>query len=633
MSEFGVQATQLSDPQGMGARVVSPAERTAVQNPIVDVAKELGDIFVRGLQGKRKEEAQRQENEYVNNFVREQTKINQAFATGQFNATRANAESRMLFDRYSGNANYIESITKAAKSLRDFGGTAAVEDEAKTIQATNQKREHKAIELGIPILPGMNEDEKELARRTAEQEVRAQQQFSQSEARAESERKTFRFGSEVETDRRRRDSVRLVTEIASGRVESFSSYVNALGRMVREGKLDSKSAESQLALEFAKIESSLTAAGTYSPELATQYRSIFAGLNKLGVDLVSSKGILEGVEDQFKLRVAQAKLLATDNPEVLGSFTASQLFPNAVDIALRARPQVLDVISRVIKANQTPGSFTPTVIGDKETEKASFDIITKTVQGSRNADAKTKEASLQEAGQFSNVLLRQIGDTLRNGKATGKELAQAAAFIQSPEFGELVLSGKVDGDALKSADAAFQVNFREKVLPVVTQNLYGEKQFTPLGTNQGREPLKVKPIEYLNFVPTEAGVSLAVKPPKGKDAVANKLATDYAARIASEIQPVINQLIRSGAHLEGSKNYKQYWEQNRHLMFPQVFPAPKQEALNFNQEEGLRAVVEGADSAKGVTSDALSGLLKDFDKLSAEQKKQLETALKQIRGE
>jgi hypothetical protein len=617
----------------MGARAVSPAESTAVQNPLVGVAKELGSIFVQGLQGRRKAEAEKQENDYVNNYVREQTVINQAFATGQLDATRANAQSRILFDKYSGNAQYLESITKAAKSLRDFGGKSAIQDEVQSLAEITKKRDDKARELGIPVLPTMNEEEKELARRTAEQEVRAQQQFAQAEARAESERKTYRFGAEVEAERKKRDSTKLVTEMASGRVEAFSSYVNALGRAVREGKLDSKAAEQQLALEFAKIESSIQAAGTYAPELATQYRSIFSGLNQLGKDLVSTKGQVADAEDQFKLRVAQAKLLATDNPEVLGTFIAGALFPNAVDVALRARPQVLDVIARVVKGSQTEGGFTPTVIGDAETEKASFEIIKKTIEASRTSTGTSKEAALTEAGKFTNVLLRQVGDTLRNGKATGKELAQAAAFIQYPEFGELVISGKIDGDALKSADAAFQVNFREKVLPLVTQKLYGETQFTPLGTNKDKVPLKVKPIDYVTFVPTEAGVTVSVKPQTGKDAVANKLAADYAARIASEIQPVVNQLIRSGAHLEGTKNYKGYWEQNKHMMFPQVFPAPKDTGQKFGTEAGMKAAVDGADTGKGVTADALSGLLKDFDKLSAEQKKQLETALKQIRGE
>ena len=101
-------------------------------------------------------------------------------------------------------------------------------------------------------------------------------------------------------------------------------------------------------------------------------------------------------------------------------------------------------------------------------------------------------------------------------------------------------------------------------------------------------------------------------------------------------QILINQALRAGAHLDGTTDYKKYWEENKHEMFPALFQAPvkKAEAApKFDLEKDLATTVAGTDTGAGMTRDVLASILVDLEsgKLNPEQQKQLRKALEQMK--
>ena len=41
-----------------------------------------------------------------------------------------------------------------------------------------------------------------------------------------------------------------------------------------------------------------------------------------------------------------------------------------------------------------------------------------------------------------------------------------------------------------------------------------------------------------------------------------------------EAEGALNQVIRIGAHMEGTTDYAKYWENNKHLIMPSIYPDP-----------------------------------------------------------
>jgi hypothetical protein len=114
MADFSVNATQLSAPQGAGANVISPVQQAApdtsgfLSSPLV---ASVVDVFSKGLVATRKEEADKRKATIVNGYIREETTLNDAVASGQMTASQAAARSRATFNKYAaGYGEFIEDF-------------------------------------------------------------------------------------------------------------------------------------------------------------------------------------------------------------------------------------------------------------------------------------------------------------------------------------------------------------------------------------------------------------------------------------------------------------------------------------------------------------------------------------------
>ena len=84
------------------------------------------------------------------------------------------------------------------------------------------------------------------------------------------------------------------------------------------------------------------------------------------------------------------------------------------------------------------------------------------------------------------------------------------------------------------------------------------------------------------------GSGISFVPRKGKTALEPFQQKQQEASIAelNSVKAGINQSIHIGAHMEGSTDYNKYWEENKHLYVPQLYPARVGTVVNGYKYKG-----------------------------------------------
>lgn len=572
MAEYGANATTLPDPKGMGSNVISPVTTDGGIFPIV---KELGSIFVKGLQQDAKDQALARKNAIVSNYVRTETTLNDAVATGQMTPQEASARSRANFNQYAGGySEYIGDFEAAGKALRGFTETGEVQDKLKREKDIRNSDIDEARKAGFSFLPGMSkqaEDDQINAHKTrlvGDQQLEAMYK-SNAEARAQGN-----FDQGV-ADRQAKDlSFRLINDIAGTNLQAFQSFSTSLADQVKTGKMTPDVAQATLSERFSNISGAIVAAARTNPELAAPYRSLFDDMNKVAQKMIDPKQQSDDLENQLKIIQTRMKLVAMTNPQIAATVVANQLLPNNPSLALSSAGAGIEAISLL---SNTPISdntkFTPQVVGNPSSEADTLKILKGALNDLKGGKIPEKEIANVQAGNSVNQILKQTGDFLNRG-ATPQSLKGLAQFFASPEYASFVNSGKIDKAAAGTAYKTFQLAYEPTIIKGVQQKFeeyLTSSAYTKSGPNKS-EPVTIGQSIDVQF--SGSGIVFKAKINPKLDAVEQKSQLDAVQQLTTA-QTAINQLIHIGAHMEGSTDYNKYWEEHKHVFMPNIFPDPK----------------------------------------------------------
>jgi len=593
MADYGPNATELSSPQGAGAYVAQPTGSEAYVPPIV---KEIGNIFAQGVQGIAKKEALDRKNSIVGNFVRVETTINDAVATGQMTPAQASARSRANANQYfAGYPEYIEDFEKAGKALRGFTETGEVQESIKRERDVRNADIDEARKAGFSFVPGMSrgaEDDQINAHKTRIQaEAALDRQFkANAEARAQGT-----YDQNVAEKQAKDLSFNLINQIAGSNLQAFQSLSTTLAGNVKSGSMTYEGAQAALTERFSNISASIQAAARTNPELAGPYRTIFEQMHTAAQKLIDPKtqaADVEVLENQLKRITTQMKLVAMSDPKIASTVVANQLLPNNPSLALASASEGINAIA-LMSANpvsNTPGApYVPTVA----LSPFEADVL-KMLKGGLNTlkggKVENKELATVQAANSVNNMLKQTGNILNQG-ATPTQLRGLADFFASPEYASVVTNGMIDKEAAGAAKKTFQLLYEPTIIKGVQQKMeefvYGQASF---GQKQ-KDPVTIGQSVDISF--TGSGIVFKAKPIRGADPVELR-SQQTAVQELNTSQKAINQLIHIGAHMEGSTDYRKYWEDNKHILVPSVFPDPK--LLKVGQVENGYEYIGGAAS-------------------------------------
>lgn len=575
--DYSVNSTRMPEAQNaVGRDIVSPVQEQAMTTNIVPAIANVADIFMKGYAADKKAEADAFKQSVLGNYARQQAVINDGIASGEISPDVAATRSRALFSKtLAGYTQFADDIHKINNSMRSGSELGVAEDAVKAAAETQKAREASARANGVTLYPWMDSATKEIMLQTNEASIRSEREWKQSQERA-SEQRAVSADERTMVDRERKESaLKMVTDIAGNNLNSSSVFIQDLSSKVSQGKVSFEDANVRMTQHFAQIEAAIQAASGLSPEIASPYRSLFSDLKTLGSKAIDPKTSSETSKAMFDEIMYKSKLVAiTSDPKLKAVVTANSLLGGNAVIALGSIKPITDYIARASTVDASQGQgFVPQIVGNPDVEKDVLKFLTTSIKKVNEGSYSDNPKAEKEAITSVNNILKQTAD-LQNDptvKQDPAKLADMAKFYASPEYGMFMSKGKINPQAAQAAKQTWQATYDPAVQQSIQKRLNDWASQSAAFSGGGVKGVDVA--EAIDVRYTGSGIEFI--PKKGKMSLEPYQQKQQEAAIAelNAVKAGINQSIHIGAHMEGSTDYNKYWEENKHLYVPQLYPA------------------------------------------------------------
>lgn len=582
MADFSVNATSLSAPQGAGSSVVKPVSPAPETSPLPPVIGTVVDIFSKGLEADNRAKAEARKNAALGQYVDADNEISQAVSQG-LTASEASARYKTLWRKFSSSyPEYIEDFKKASAASKEFGERGDVARSEALAADVRKANLDMAQKRGLPVLPGMSKEQEDAMVAAAQASVRAEEALNTIVKRNTEARTQANFDQAAEEASMKRVAVSTLRELAGAHLPAFQEYSRFLGQQVRSGKVSQDEASVLLNERFSNINSAIQEASANNPEMAAAYKGLFNSTFELGKNLIDPSKELQSIEDQYKLGIARGKVMVfNSDPRLAESVVLNTMLPNNPWLQSRAssaaadytsKSSAVDFFSKLTRIPVGSNEYAPQVVGNPDVEPQVVGLLQEGIKMIKGGKISDKELAETQAANTTNQLLIQTGDMLRKGQADPKSLSGLAKFFASPEYAYLVNSKKIDKNAASAAGTTLQA-YGSMVVKGIDQKLQGVLDRSQSVRNPGA---KVNATDVITANMVGNRVVFEVKPDVKMD---QRSQADLAGRMQDikKLEEAVNQLVRMGAHMEGTQDYAKAWEANKHLFLPRMFTAPSKE--------------------------------------------------------
>ena len=647
MAEFGISATQLSEPQGSGARPISPVETMNIgPNPLFKIAGDVADVFAKGLQVDRKQQANALKDSVIKSYYDEVNKITAGVEQGAIKPAEASVRSRDLLSRFlAQNPGLTGELREAANTLTTFSTLGTIENQVQAERDQRRKQLAEAEKLGLVLSPDASPEEEDAIIKAYALETRNDKEFQRM-----SERKRFDTAMAAE-DRAafefqdKENSFRMVNEAAGARIEQFDQYSQGLRRAVASGKLTLEDARAQLSSQGAQIRATLQAASRLNPQFASAYSKIFEDMQAVQLQLLDPQKNADDLLAQFKtMKVRAVMAAATADPKTLAAFAVADFMPNSPSLQIQMGSEGIKAYNFI--STTPPDKYVPTAIGtgDAKLEKDVVTAFRENMKGLGRTSEERKTVAELQAGNSAAHILTQTGEAIDKGQLSVETMLGVVSSIAEPGFYQLVSQGKIPATSLNQGTKAIQIMFNQTerdvmnklTAPVMTPDTGAVFNRTQARTAKPpvAEGKEKKLIDIVDMKSGPNGVSFVMKD-AGKTPQEQQYNRELMADL-TRVERVVNTAIRAAAHLGGTNDYKSYWEQNKHQILPSIFKAPTEKAPKFDTEaevkDGLASVMATSIPAeeKKQIQEVLKKALERND-LSAQARKDIERDLERFK--
>lgn len=592
MAEFGVQATQMPDVQStVGRDIVSPVQEQAVTTNIVPALGNVADIFMKKYAADQKADFEAYKQSVLTNYAQAQQTINDGIQSGEIAPDRAATQSRALFSKTLANYTiFADDIHKINNSMRTGSELGVAEDAVKAAQRTQEAREASARSNGVTLYPWMDKDTKEAALQTNEQSIRLEREWKMQTERNVERRAQTEEERKVQDRDQKETALRMVTEIAGSNLNSTSMFIQNLQQQVSQGKIPFEDASVMMGQHFAQIEGAIQSAAGLNPELGGVYRSLFADMKTLGQKAIDPKTSSETSKAMFDELMYKSKLAAvTSDPKMKAVVVANSLLGGNAVTALGAITPITNYIAKAGSIDSSKGEgYVPQIVGNPDVEKNVLKFLQPAIKKLNQNGYPDNEKAQKEAVSTVNNILKQVGDlqndpTVRQDPSKFKDLA---TFFDSPDYGTFVSKGLLNPDAARAAKQVWQSTYEPAVRQSVQTRLsdWADKAVAVLPGNATK---KFDLTDMIDVKYDGSGISFVAKTPDDRYWLPGQ---QHNQKLAIEdlnaAKAGINQSIHIGAHMEGTTDYNAYWEANKHLYIPQLYPAAVGTIVNGYKYKG-----------------------------------------------
>ncbi len=601
MAEFGAQATQLSAPQGAGSAPLAPVQQQAVNTSMLPMLAGAAPAIAQGISNLFQAKAREQEQTVVQQYSNEIDSINSAMENGRMTTAEGAARSRSITSKYlTGFSQYSDAINKTRANFASGTQIGIAEEAVKTDAEIRKSAKLSAQSDGVEFYSGMSKEAEDALLRAHASSVRMQKEMDrQFKVNAES-RAQGSWDRDLRDAQTREQSISLINDLAGSNLEASRSIAMDLKAQVASGKKTFDQARMDLTMHYTRINAAIAAAGGKNPELGATYSRLFGDLQKASEALLDPKADAANLQGQIDTIVKTQALGALQRDPVLQrSVAAAELFkgsPMALQATLGTSANVTTAVTKMISGDQNVPNF----VGDQQTEQGVY----KALKGGLS-DANRNEGNTQYQLEMNRAVtesLKQVGNKSTAGDA--KAVQESVRFFASPEYGAWAAKNQVDPQVLTNATRSFKLNYEQVVVKGVQQQIQDAFTTAPalpaagvLRRSMGGESVTVEAIkpENLDVKFSGSGIVFDLKNvPNDPTALRNAKATVDSLNKA---QKAVNELVRLGAHLEGSTDYAKHWEANKQAYMPFAFPFKAGDMVNGQEYVGKGVAFDYRDKA------------------------------------
>lgn len=575
MADFNVD---LAAPRAQGSQPVSPVQEQVVQAQPNQLLSGIVNIFAKGLEIDSKQAHEARKQAVIKEYLSNEDVYTTAFTSGQWNAAQAASASRINFQKmYAG---YGDMYGKELHEARtNYQGGSALSDAQKEVDAANALFEHqktKAVDMGFMIVPGASKEVEQKTVEAAQAEERANRLDEQANKR-EAEQRARKAEGRAEDDHVYKMQTRLEEDNAQkGVLEAVDKHFDltnvAIKDILNSTSMTPESKQLAISQNLAITKAKLTAiSGKYS-QLAAPWVTIFdqiaATATKLADPTAKSERDMTLAKNEFDTLMYKAKTAMILKPETRNAVAVSNLFGNnQAMIGLALEAPIVGILAEMGLGPNAKNKISPVV--DTSSEKEVLKGLSHALNNLENNKVPGDQTKAkQEAVYAVDEILKQTGG-LDNG-IEGTKLKDLATFYSSPEFGKLAERGVLNRDSIVNASKVFDISFTPNVTKAISDRLELKIERSP-GRDQGNRGKPVQTLlDTVDIKFNGMGVSLVTKPSSF-----DTLSSSMERTALKDAESGLNQLIRIGAHMEGTTNYAEYWDRSKHLFLPKVYPDPE----------------------------------------------------------
>lgn len=578
MADFTL--SQIGGPSG-GSSV--PVQQGVQEPSGVEAVSSLFSGLAQGFAQSQPSAAQQQaaikEQKYSvagSRFANQQLQIANAVDQGRLSSQEARMRMRANYaSAVANNPELVDELTSLHKGLIGTKGLGAVAAEGTAQEQAFMKAQEQATLSGW-VTSDMSQQEAQAATMNFMQFNRAQEMIDAEQNRIALERANLGLQTDriqQTTARYTQESARLnvlqkqqqlkgqqaVGQMGDAYMPKFRQEMNQVLKQLQTGQISDQEAVDIIDGQWASLQQSVAQVGS---QAGSEYISNMMAPMKFVYESARQRATGELSNELYANRIEKATAMQTNlllgDPDMARLAAVSRLFPNS-DVA--TIPAVNAAVSGILQKNaRSEGAPANIVDPDSGEDTATyFRMIKDNIKASSSGDMiGGQEAETELSNNINNVLKGINAYSAAVDNPT--QYNQVVDFIASPDFGQYVTSGGgLNKEAAGSARQVLMQQYEQEVIPLLEQEWSNAQVTTSaLGTSGvlGTTAETERGGSIIEPVWSGTGMSFVAKDRS------NTRVTAKVKELNKKVAPIVNKLIRMGAHLEGTQNYKQVYEAN-----------------------------------------------------------------------
>ena len=269
MAEFGIQATDLSAPQGAGASPVAPVTAGILDNGVGENIGNIMSIFQKGLEHDAKAKKEEMKNRVLGEYAREMGAISDAASSGALKPDAVARRSRAIHDKYvSSFAEYYNEFKGLRSTFMEGTESGVALDEETAARKSRESLINTMIGKGYPVAMDSPKAVQDAWIGVHQATQRADEEEQRKIRRASEFRAQTRFEQDSEALADKRKAEVLINDLASENLNALFTTAQDYGTKIRTGGMNADEARFNLESQFSKIDQTIGMIGAKNPELA-----------------------------------------------------------------------------------------------------------------------------------------------------------------------------------------------------------------------------------------------------------------------------------------------------------------------------------------------------------------------------